>query len=153
MTDLAALEDWVAPLLAKLQPAEVRALARQIATELRRSQAQRIAQQQAPDGSAYAPRKAQPAQRLREGQGAIRRGAMFKKLRTVRHLKAQASEQQAAVGFLGRVARIARVHHEGLRDEVTPGGPQVVYPARELLGFSQADRQRIRDAVLERLAD
>lgn len=152
MSDLAALKDWVAPLLAKLQPSEVRALARQIGTELRRSQAQRIAQQQAPDGSAYVPRKAQPAKRLRDARGSIRRGAMFKKLRTARHLKVQASEQEAAVGFLGRVARIARVHHEGLRDQVTPGGPEVVYPARELLGFSEADRERILDLVLQRLA-
>ena len=93
-----------------------------------------------------------PAQRLREGQGAIRRGAMFKKLRTVRHLKVQASDKQASVGFLGRGACIARVHYEGLRDQVTPGEPQVLYPARELLGFSDADRERILELVLRRPA-
>lgn len=50
---LSALEDWVAPLLAKLEPAQRRALARNVGQALRRSQAARIAAQQNPDGSAY----------------------------------------------------------------------------------------------------
>ena len=51
MDDLTALETWAAPLIAKLQPAQVRQLTREIARDLRRSQAQRIAAQVAPDGT------------------------------------------------------------------------------------------------------
>lgn len=145
---LSALEDWVGPLIAKLQPAERRGLARAIGQSLRRSQAKRIAAQQAPDGSAYEPRKPSKA---RSQQGQIRR-TMFAKLRTARHLRLRTTEDEVAIGFLGRTARIARVHQEGLRDAVEPGGPQYLYPARELLGLTDEERELIKDQMLEYLA-
>ena len=55
--DLRALETWAGALLAKLQPAQRRAINHQVAIDLRRSQAQRIKAQQGPDGAAYPPRK------------------------------------------------------------------------------------------------
>lgn len=54
---LQQLEDWAAPLLAKISPAEQRKLVRSIATDLRRRQADRISKQRNPDGSKYAARK------------------------------------------------------------------------------------------------
>ncbi|MFN3881500.1 MAG: phage virion morphogenesis protein [Nitrincola lacisaponensis] len=54
MAELDHIEKWVTPLLEKLQPAERKQLARIIATDLRRSQRQRIIQQRNPDGSRYA---------------------------------------------------------------------------------------------------
>gem|GEM_PF-103570 len=54
--DLEILEDWVEPLIAKLEPAQRKALAREIGTALRKSQQQRIRKQKNPDGSAYASR-------------------------------------------------------------------------------------------------
>lgn len=148
MSDLEQLEQWASPLLAKLQPAERRGLARRIGLELRRSQQLRIAAQQNPDGTRYAPRKPQ----LRQRRGEIRRGAMFAKIRQAKHLKLQADASQISVGFFGRVARIARVHQEGLSDRVSRGGPQVRYERRQLLGFTDRDREMIRDALLEHLA-
>lgn len=54
---LQQLEDWAAPLLARISPAEQRKLVRSIATDLRRRQIARIGKQRNPDGSKYAPRK------------------------------------------------------------------------------------------------
>lgn len=142
---LQQLEDWAAPLLAKLSAAEQRQLARRIATDLRRSQSQRIAQQRNPDGSAYEARKPQRKQR----QGQVK--AMFDKLRAARHLRAQATSAAAVIAITGRAARIARVHQEGLRDQVEPGGPSVIYPRRELLGISDAERERILDTLVDHL--
>lgn len=144
MDDLQQLEGWVGPLLAKLQPAARRRLARVVGTALRRSQVQRVREQRNPDGSAYAPRK-----RAQAGQIKRRAYRMFQGLTKAKHFKVQASDQDVAVGFLGRVARIARVHQEGLSDRVTAGGPTVRYERRELLGFTDAERQMIRDLLLE----
>lgn len=148
--DLHAIEAWAGALLAKLQPAQRRAVNRKVAQDLRRSQSQRIAAQRQPDGSSFIPRKARKD--LRGKAGRIKRQKMFAKLRTARFLKIEANELALAVGFFGRVGRIARVHQEGLTDKVAKNGPDYKYPARVLLGFSAADRERIRDALLLHLA-
>ncbi len=134
---LTQLETWAEPLLQKLDAGERRSLARSIATELRKSQRARIKDQFNPDGSHYAPRK------HREKQGRIKRHAMFMKLRQNRYLKTQASPNAAAVGFFGQVANLVRVHQRGLRDRVRPGGPEVKYEKRELLGFTDRDKEII----------
>lgn len=139
MDELTALENWAAPLLARLQPGERRTLARKIGRELRRSQSQRIGKQQAPDGSQYAPRK----QQLRQKAGRVKRAKMFAKLRQAKHFKVSASPNAVSVGFVGRVSRIARVHQDGLKDRVRPVGPIVRYAKRTLLGFSRIDRDLI----------
>ena len=147
MTDnLNALEDWAGALLAKLQPTERRKLNQTLARELRRSQQQRIAAQQNPDGSAYAPRK--PRKDLRRG-GRIK---MFATLRQAKHLKLQSDADSIAVAFLGNSARIARAHQHGLVDSVERGGPQVRYARRELLGFTATELDMIRDRLLQHLA-
>lgn len=143
--DLSQLDDWLAPMLARLEAHERRRLARLVATDLRQSQRQRIKAQRNPDGSAFAPRKS------RERQGRIRRGAMFAKLRTAKYLRTRSSPNAATVGFFGRVASIARTHQYGLRDRVSENGPRVKYAERELLGFSEADRERVGDLLIDYL--
>ncbi len=151
--DLLQLEDWLGPLLAKLSSQERRILARQVGQQLRRSQAGRIAKQKAPDGSPFDPRKTPPASttKARQQAGGIRR-AMFAKLRTTKHLKAQVDGEGVTVGFLGRAARIAQVHQEGLVDQVDKDGPSYRYPVRRLLGFTQAEREQISAIILEQLS-
>ena len=150
MNDLRQLEDWAAPLLARISPAQQRKLTRTIAQDLRRSQAKRIASQQDPDGNQFTPRKPQArAVKTAGKKGGIR--AMFGKIRTSKHLKLLSDRQGAAIGFVGRSARIARVHQYGLRDAVRPGGKVVQYPERVLLGFTAADREHIMDRLLEHL--
>lgn len=147
MDDLQLLNNWATPLLAKLSSGERASLARTIARDLRRSQQQRIKDQQNPDGSDFAPRKFQ------QQQGRIKRRAMFAKLRTTKYLKQRANANDITVGFYSRIARIARVHQEGLRDRVRKGGPEVTYEQRQLLGFSDADKNMIMDALLAHLGN
>ncbi|MBP8813926.1 MAG: phage virion morphogenesis protein [Laribacter sp.] len=141
------LDAELSGLLENLSPAARKKLASDMARDLRRSQQQRIAAQKNPDGSVFNPRKPQ----IREQSGRVRR-AMFVKLRQARWLKTEATADGVAVSFLDRVDRIAGVHQFGLRDQVRPGGPVVRYPARQLLGFTDADEKRITDSVLAWLA-
>ncbi|MEH6565102.1 MAG: phage virion morphogenesis protein [Halopseudomonas sp.] len=145
--DLTALEDWAGGLLAKLKPAERRKLTKSVARDLRRSQQQRIAAQRNPDGTAYAPRR---TRNLRGKQGRVKR-KMFTKLKTAKHLKIQSDANSIGLAFTGRAARLARVHQYGLRDRPGKDAPQVRYARREVLGFSAADLDLIRDSVLAHL--
>lgn len=147
--DLRAIEDWAGVLLAKLGAGERRKLNQTIARDLRRSQQQRIAAQRNPDGTPYAPRK--PRKDLRGKVGGVRR-KMFAKLRQAKHLKLQSTADRMAIGFVGRTARLARVHQYGLRDRAERGAPDVQYDRRQLLGLTDADLELIRDRLLEHLA-
>jgi phage virion morphogenesis protein len=150
MTDrLVALEDWAAGLLGQLEPASRNKLARSVGQALRRSQQQRIIAQQNPDGSKYAPRKRRD---LRGKQGRMKRKVkMFQKLRTATFLKMHGDDKVISLGFTGRVARMARVHQYGLRDRPGPNARDVKYDMRELLGFTEADLDTIRDGLLSYL--
>lgn len=148
--DMQQLEDWAGTLLRRLEPARRREVARTLARDLRRSQRDRIAAQRNPDGSAFAPRK--PRKDLRSKAGRIKRRAMFAKLRTAKFMKARGTPDAAVVEFTGRVARIARVHQHGLVDRVEPGGPEVRYARRQLLGFTSADRIMVRDRLIDMLS-
>lgn len=140
-------EDALASLLNNLDTKARRELAREIAKQLRQSQQRRIAAQLNPDGSAFEKRKPQ----IRERKGKLRR-TMFSKLRTAKYLKTEAKSEAAVVGFVSQIGRIAAVHQYGLRDRVQKGGTEVLYPSRQLLGFTDADIDAIRDAVLTKLS-
>lgn len=147
--NLEALETWASVLLERLEPGERVKLARSIGQELRRSQQKRVMAQENPDGSKYAPRK---KRELRGKQGRIRRRLdMFKKLRTASYLKIRGDSNAVTVGFTGRIARIARVHQYGLKDRAERGAPDVRYDQREVLGFTEADLDLIRDGLLAHL--
>lgn len=147
---LEALEGWAAGLLGQLEPASRNLLARSIGQALRRSQQQRIIAQQNPDGTKYAPRK---KRNLRGKQGRVKRKVkMFQKLRTASFLKMRGDGNVINVGFTGRVAKIARVHQYGLKDRPERNTPEILYQKRELLGFTEADIDAIRDGLLNQLA-
>jgi phage virion morphogenesis protein len=147
MNDLEMLEHWTAPLLERLTSTARMQLAREIARDLRQSQRDRIKDQKNPDGSDFAPRK------YRQKKGRIKRRAMFTKLRTNRYLKQKVTASEVTVGFYGRVSTLARVHQEGLRDRIRPNGPDIQYEERQLLGFSNSDRQLILDKLIDHLTD
>lgn len=146
--DFGKIEAWCASLIERLEPAQRRALARELAKRLRETQAKRIAAQKNPDGSDYAPRKPQLRRKVRRGRVA----AMFAKMRTSRFLHLQATPDAAVVAFSDDVQRIAKVHQGGLRDRVNKRGLTVQYPARELLGFTPPEVDAIADVVLTHLA-
>jgi phage virion morphogenesis protein len=154
MSDLEPLEAWCAGLLARLEPAQRRALSRELAGRLRASQSARIGAQLNPDGSAYEPRKTQ----ARAKRGAVRR-KMFSRLRTARWMKIEATPNSAAVTFAAGAQGIAKVHQHGLRDRVNRRrskyggtGPEVSYPERQLLGFTALDVDLVERLVLAHLA-
>lgn len=147
--DLDALEEWAGALLQKLEPAARSKLTRSLAQQLRRSQQQRVKQQRNPDGSVYAARKPRD---LKGKKGRIKRQAkMFQKLPRASHLKAKGDGQSITVGFTGRVARIARVHQHGLKDRAEANAPEVRYVQREVLGFTDAELQMMKDILLDQL--
>lgn len=148
MSDFKPFDNQLAGLLAVLSPAGRRKLAGEIAKQLRTAQQQRIKQQKAPDGSPYQARKRQP---LRAKKGRIKR-AMFQKLRTNRYMKASGRENGAVVEFTGKVQRIARVHQYGLKDRPNAHAQDVQYAERQLLGFSQADKQLVETLTIKHLS-
>jgi phage virion morphogenesis protein len=147
--ELDAFDARVAGLLASVGPGGRRSLARVIAADLVKSQTRRIAAQQNPDGTPYEPRKPQP--RLRRRKGGLRR-AMFTRLRTARWMKREATPAAAVVTFAAGVQRLARVHQFGLRDRVNRTSLEVQYPARQLLGLTDAEIEAAGDAVIAHLA-
>lgn len=149
--DLRALETWAGALLAKLQPAQRRAINHQVAIDLRRSQAQRIKAQQGPDGAAYPPRKKRKELKGKKGRIKRQKTAMFTKIRTTKFLKVSASGTHIEIGFFGRVARMARVHQFGEEERINRTGTACKYPERPLLGISELDRILIRDSLLYQL--
>lgn len=210
MDDLQRLEDWVAPLLARLSVGERMRLTRKVARELRAMQQQNIKAQKSPDGSAWEKRKNTAQQNKnkpirfiykkrdgevrevqmrswrREGGGIIgyelqaggvrtlRQEGIIRSLstsgmgggsgkptrKTIRRklferignkLKATGTPGVAEVFFGGGSDRLARIHHFGLRDKVKPGGPDYDYPARPLLGITDAQLDRVRDLLLSHL--
>lgn len=143
MDNLHKVDDWLAALLGNLEPAARKRMMRELAQQLRRTQQQRIRLQRNPDGSGYEPRKVT----ARSKKGRIKR-QMFTKLRTTKYLKASASVNTASVQFVGRVQRIARVHHYGLRDRVSRRGPVVHYAERRLLGVNDGMVKLTHDILL-----
>jgi phage virion morphogenesis protein len=77
---------------------------------------------------------------------------MFHKLRQAKYLKARSNANSVSVGFFGQVASLARVHQYGLRDRVRPGGPQIHYEQRQLLGFTKEDEAMIEEVLVEHLS-
>ncbi len=148
--DLQRIDDWLAALLMRLDPAQRRQVNRRVAFELRRSQASRIAQQRNPDGTRYQPRSGQ-RKNLRSKKGTIKRRAMFAKLRTQKYLKVSSDADGLSVGFRGRAAVIAIVHQYGDK-RTAQSGQEFITPKRELLGLTNAELDLIADAYLRNLA-
>ncbi|MEC5345082.1 phage virion morphogenesis protein [Brenneria populi] len=148
MNELKPFDDKLAGLLASLSPAGRRQLAGKIAKSLRNSQQQHIKKQQAPDGTPYKPRKTQP---IRSKKGRVKR-QMFQKLRTAKYLKAKGTADSAAVDFVGRVQRMAKVHQYGLRDRPNRYSADVQYEARPLLGFSTENIKAVEDELINHLS-
>lgn len=148
MDELQRVDDWLAALLANLEPAARNRMMRQLAQELRRSQQQNIRLQRNPDGTAFEARRVT----ARSKKGRIKR-QMFAKLRTTKYLKTAATADSASVQFDGKVQRIARVHHYGLRDRVRRNGPEARYPARRLLGVNDEVETITSDTLLRWLSE
>lgn len=156
MTDAAAgllqLEKWMQQALAVLSGPSRRALFRQIGLEVRERNAARMAAQTGPEGEPWAARK---PRREKGSHGKVKKAArMMLKLRAMKRLRVDASDAGVDVGFKGRNAIIARVHHFGGVDYVDRDvGVKAEYVARPLLGLPSGDVHIIRAAVLKHIAE
>ena len=148
MDELQRVDDWLTALLANLEPAVRSRMMRELAQELRRNQQKNIRLQRNPDGSSYEPRRVT----ARSKKGRIKR-KMFTKLRMAKYLKTVASADSASVQFAGKVQRIARVHHYGLRDRISRKGPEVRYAERRLLGVNDEVETVTRDTLFRWLLE
>lgn len=154
MAELDALEHHLGELLAGVDAAGRVRLAHELGRELRRSQARRIRANLNPDGSPFEPRKERPPLRGKSGRVKRKAGRMFRRMGQPDGLAWEASADGVSLGFANAgLQRIARVHQFGLRDRVSraQGSPEATYPARGLLGLTEAERARILELVLRRL--
>ncbi|MDJ0025137.1 phage virion morphogenesis protein [Pantoea eucrina] len=145
MSGLQLFDDRLSALINNLSPAARKEMARTIAKKLRASQQQNIKSQRAPDGTPFKPRRAEAA---RNKQGRVKR-EMFAKLRTAKYMKATATDSEAVVGFVGKVQRMARVHHYGLRERASKFGGILKYEERPLLGLNKHALLVIETVVLD----
>ncbi|ATP85854.1 phage virion morphogenesis protein [Acinetobacter baumannii] len=146
MNNIQDLALYLQPLLDRLSAGERAKLAKNIGRDLRTSQRQRITAQQNPDGSAFTARRT----RLRDQKGKIKR-KMFSQIKSNTHLKVLSNSESIAVGFIGRVSRIAKVHQYGLRDRATRSAPDTVYPKRELLGFTDKEINLVESSFIKHI--
>ncbi|MBQ4864607.1 phage virion morphogenesis protein [Pseudoalteromonas sp. MMG013] len=147
--DLNQINNLFDGLIERLSKQERKQLARNISRKLRASQAKRIKENKAPDGSDYTARKPQPSWRTKKGS--IKKKLMFQKLIRTKYLKAKYTGEQASVGFIGLLAYIARQHQYGLRAKVN-NDVQVQYPERQLLGFTAEEQLNIEDLLIKHLS-
>ena len=143
-----AFAERLGALINNLEPPAQKEMARTIAKRLLASQQQNIKRQQAPDGTPFKPRRAEP---VRKKKGRVKR-EMFTKLRTAKYMKAKATNSEATVEFVGKVQRMARVHHYGLRDRPARGAKEVPYDERPLLGFNIYTVKSIEEVIVNMLA-
>lgn len=152
MNVLQPLHNRLDALISNLSPQKRSQLACDIGRELAKSQRQRIARQQNPDGSRYAPRKT--PKRVKSKRGKIRTGAMFAKLKTARLMRTKTTSDGIEIGYQGQNAFIAEVHQYGKSARVQPKfNWKVKYEQRELLGFSEGDEALIEALVIKHLAN
>jgi phage virion morphogenesis protein len=160
--DFTPLDHAIEDMTRRMTPAARKALATRVAVDLQKANAGRMHENVEPDGSAMEPRKLKKSgkartRRLRDRVTSIRRTVrqqkMFLRAAAPRYLRKETSAGEAQVGFVGAMARIMRVHQYGLRDTVTrdPSSPAADYPARQVIGFADADRAQVLERVAEHL--
>lgn len=150
MDDMLQVKSVFDSLLKNISKERMRQLYREIGRELARSQRKRIKAQQNPDGSAYQPRK----QKVRSKKGRIKTQAMFKKITQARHMKLRRQKDGIELGFSGNTAYIATIHQYGLRARVERHKERKVqYAKRELLGFTEQDKEMIEAFVINALSE
>lgn len=139
MDDINKLDTWLATLMSNVEPEGRKRMMRDLVQQLRRTQQKNIKLQRNPDGSGYTPRRVTAHSK----KGRIKR-QMFTRLRTTKYLRVSSSVNTASVQFVSSVQRIARIHHYGLRDNVSRRGPTVRYAERRLLGINVTLEQNIQ---------
>lgn len=149
--DASQLNAVVSDLLRAMTAAELRRVQKAMGQSLANANRQRMMQQIGPDDQRWEPRK--PRETVREKANTVRKKAtMMMGLRQARHLAVQLGTASVLVGWTGKAAAIATVHHGGLIDRISPNGPRIRYPARPLLGITEKDRTTLKKLMLGHLS-
>lgn len=150
LSDLDALEPWLGGLLAKTEPRQRLALARNVGQIMRRFNAARVMANVEPDGKAMAPRNPKkPRKGKKQAKGKAAR--MFKRIELARNMQVQPSADEVALSFKPRIDQTAKEHHFGLEgpvDRRIRNSIRVRYKARRLLGFGPGDRDAMLAEVM-----
>ena len=85
-------------------------------------------------------------------RGGLRRRTMFRRLASSKFLRVNTSDDGFWIGFTGKVAEIADVHHSGLRDRPSLKAQVMTYPKRELLGATDADKEMLTNMLFSYVA-
>lgn len=135
------LQPWMQAYVDRLSPQSRKQLLRQVGTRLKTENRKRMTAQRDPDGQAWTPRKPQKQHDKKQNSKKL-----FLRLRQAKRLRHRVMSDRLQVGFVGRAARIARIHHYGLRQRLQYG--QAQYPARELIGIPDGDKQLLSEIIL-----
>jgi phage virion morphogenesis protein len=127
--------------IATLAPGKKRQILRKMANSLKSMNQKRMARQVDPDGEAWEKRKSAPR--------AGRPNKMMAGLR--KKIAIDVGRDSAEIGFKGRTGKIALIHHEGLSDAVSDGGPKIRYQMRRLIGVTGGDMAALEALILQNL--
>jgi len=135
VNNLQDIAPWAESFINSLSPKQQKALYRKMALALRKQNQKRLSKQQNPNGTKWQPRKQRidTGNERKEGKVAKQKKMMLG-LRKAKYMKVQANHDGATVGYEGRIAEIARVHHYGLSERSKENNSTINYPKRELLG-------------------
>lgn len=144
MNNLQDLAPWAESFINTLSPKEQKALYRKLALALRKQNQKRLSKQQNPDGTKWQPRKKRIDRGSERKEGKVaKQKKMMLGLRKAKHMKVQANRDGATVGYEGRIAEIARVHHYGLSEHSKWNNSTIRYPERELLGITENNKKML----------
>ena len=178
MNELQHYADRLDALVRQLEPAQIRKLTRELARTIRLSVKQRIAANQAPDGSAYTPRSGLQGRPLRKGE-ILRQdqpfivGGELKKFRRIKTARSDPKgyDPKLEMGWEYGASEVRRYHRSSItipraggliadiaaqHQEGSPRRPSHLksgLPARPLLGFSAQDLRTIEALLISHLAD
>lgn len=80
----------------------------------------------------------------------LKKGEMFRRIRTYKYLRTEYNSREALVGFTGRAAAIARIHQFGMIDDLDEHF-HGRYPERELLGLSSDDVLWLNEQIVNNI--
>ncbi len=143
-SNISELQPWMQAYVDRLSPQSRKQLLRQVGTSLKKENRKRMTDQKNPDGQAWEPRKPQKQHDKKQNNKKL-----FLRLRQAKRLRHRVMSDRLQVGFVGRTARLARIHHYGLRQQLKYG--EAKYPARELIGISASDKKLVADLLINHI--
>jgi phage virion morphogenesis protein len=138
-TDLNELLEWSKQTIAIMAPARRRILIRKLLMILRQRNLARMRKNISPDGEPWEARK----KRRSKSQSK----KMMLGLAKAKKMRLKANADGGSMGFGDNL--IARIHHYGLLDKVSPTGPTIKYPERPLIGISEEDEHLVMQQLVE----